>query len=123
MTKLKQLLLFAGLTACSLTHAAGLEAYSSIRPLLFQELDAPNTTLVAELTGPIAEKIKATTKSTAPVMATVTTIKQFKQEGCSRLNINFKQVNVPTNDGKLTDFTFDVGLNLCKDGKPPRFEN
>lgn len=116
----KKLSLCAGLLmVCSISLASGLDEYRSVQPLLFQALDDPNSTIHGEVIGPIAEKISAATKSTAPVTATVTTLKQFKQEGCSRLNLHLQQANVMTTDGKLVDFAVDYGLNLCKDGSPP----
>ena len=103
----------------SISLASSLDEYGSVKPLLFQALDAPNGTIQGEVTGAIAEKINSTTKSTSAVIATVTTIKQFKQEGCSRLNLHLQQADVMTTTGKVTDFVVDFGLNLCKDGSPP----
>ena len=103
----------------SISLASSLDEYGSVKPLLFQALDAPNSTIQGEVTGAIAEKINSTTKSTSAVIATVTTIKQFKQEGCSRLNLHLQQADVMTTTGKVTDFVVDFGLNLCKDGSPP----
>jgi hypothetical protein len=98
------------------SHAA---EYTSAKPLLLQAIDAPDGRAQGEIFGPIADKFRETTKSTAPVMAEVTTIKSFKQEGCKRLNVRLKQANVPTKDGKLTEFGVDYGINLCRDGSPP----
>jgi hypothetical protein len=105
--------------ATSISLASGFDEYSSVKPLLFQALDAPDGTIQGELSGAMADKIKSTTKSSSPVIATVITIKQFKQEGCSRLNLHLQQGNVPTKSGLFTDFVVDFGLNLCKDGSPP----
>lgn len=110
---------FVGLLmTSSLSLGAGPDEYSNVKPLLFQALDEPNSTIHGEVIGPIAEKISSATKSTAPVIATVTTLQQFKREGCSRLNFHLRQANVMTTDGKLVDFGMDLGLNLCKDGSP-----
>jgi hypothetical protein len=84
-----------------------------------QTLEYPGSAVQGQVIGPIADKISSTTKFTAPVTATVTTLKQFKQEGCSRLNLHLQQANVMTTDGKLVDFTVDYGGNLCKNGSPP----
>jgi hypothetical protein len=99
-----------------ITHAA---EYTSAKPLLIQAIDAPDGRAHGEIVGPIANKFREATKSSAPVMAEVTTIKSFKQEGCKRLNVRLKQANVPTKDGKLTEFGVDYGINLCRDGSPP----
>ncbi|WP_141056319.1 hypothetical protein [Tepidiphilus succinatimandens] len=99
-----------------ITHAA---EYTSAKPLLLQAIDAPDGRAQGEIVGPIADKFRETTKSSAPVMAEVTTIKSFKQEGCKRLNVRLTQANVPTKDGQTIDFAIDYGINLCRDGSPP----
>lgn len=99
-----------------ITHAA---EYTSAKALLLQAIDAPDGRAQGEIVGPIADKFRETTKSSAPVMAEVTTIKSFKQEGCKRLNMRLKQANVPTKDGKLAEFAVNYELNLCRDGSPP----
>lgn len=93
--------------------------YDNVKTLMFEAIDAPDGRAQGEIVGPIADKFRETTKSSAPVMAEVTTIKSFKQEGCKRLNVRLMQANVPTKDGKTTDFAIDYGINLCRDGSPP----
>ena len=105
--------------ASSISLASNLDEYSSIKPLLLQALDDPEGKSQGEIVGKIADNIQTTTKSTSPVIATVTTLKHFKQEGCSRLNLHLQQANVPTTSGKFTDFAMNYGINLCKDGYPP----
>lgn len=99
-----------------ITHAA---EYTSAKPLLLQAIDAPDGRAQGEIVGPIADKFRETTKSNAPVMVEVTTLKSFKQEGCKRLNVRMKQADVPTKDGGKTEFAVDYGINLCRDGSPP----
>ena len=103
----------------SISLAANLDEYTSVKPLMMQALDNPNEKVQGEVIGKIADKFSEATKSTSPVIATVTTIKQFKQEGCSRLNLSFQQANVKDANGKLVDFRVDYGINLCKNGDPP----
>lgn len=67
-----------------ITHAA---EYTNTKPLLLQAIDAPDGRAQGEIVGPIADKFRETTKSSAPVMAEVTTLKSFKQEGCKRLSL------------------------------------
>ena len=98
------------------THAA---EYTSAKPLLLQAIDAPDGRAQGEIVGPIADKFRETTKSSAPVMAEANTIKSFKQEGCKRLNLRLKQANVMTKEGKPVEFAVDYGINLCRDGNPP----
>ncbi|MEO1767663.1 hypothetical protein [Thiobacter aerophilum] len=105
--------------AICLAGSAHAAEYTSAKPLLLQAIDAPDGRAQGEIVGPIADKFRETTKSSAPVMAEVTTIKSFKQEGCKRLNVRLTQANVPTKDGKLVEFAVNYELNLCRDGSPP----
>jgi hypothetical protein len=98
---------------------AQLPEYTSATKLLFEAIDAPDGTARGVLVGPIAEKFSETTGSNAPVVAEVTTIKRFQQEGCRRLALRLTQNDVPTKDGKRVPFTIEYGLNLCRDGNPP----
>jgi hypothetical protein len=107
------------LLASNLSIASNLDQYASVKPLLLQALDDPSATIQGEMIGPIAGKFRATTRSTAPVIATVTTIKQFNQPGCSRLNLRFEQANVLDIKGKPITFAMNIGINYCKNGEPP----
>lgn len=109
------------LTACTLFYVAIAQAseYTSLKPLMLQAIDAPDGKARGVIVGPIADKFQSTTGSTAPVMAEVTTLESFKQEGCKRLNVRLTQANVPTKDGKRIPFAIDYGINLCRDGSPP----
>lgn len=93
--------------------------YASIKQLMLEAIDAPGGTASGVIVGPIAGKFGATTGSVAPIVAEVSTLKSFKQEGCKRLNVRLKQGNVPTKDGRRADFGVAYGLNLCRDGSPP----
>lgn len=95
------------------------QEYLSPKTAMIEAIDAPDGRVSGVLVGPIADHFAATTKSTSPVLLEVTTLKSFKQEGCKRLNLRLKQSNVPTKDGKMTDFGIDYGINLCRDGSPP----
>lgn len=107
------------LMASSIALASSLDQYTSVKPLLLQALNDPSATVQGEMIGPIADKFKSTTKSESPVIATVTTIKQFSQPGCSRLNLRFAQANVMDTSGKPRDIALNIGLNYCKNGDPP----
>lgn len=93
--------------------------YWSPMAAMIKAIDAPDGRVSGILRGPIADQFAMTTKSSSPVEIEVTTIKSFKQEGCKRLNVRLKQANVPTQDGKTTEFGIDYGINLCRDGSPP----
>jgi hypothetical protein len=108
-----------GVVFMSLTHLASAAEYSSIKRLLMEAIDAPTGSAQGVVVGPIAQQFRASTGSTAPVRAEVTTIKRFQQEGCKRLNVRLIQANVMAANGKPTEFAIDYGLNLCRDGSPP----
>ena len=93
--------------------------FDSIKPLLLQAIDAPDGRAEGVIVGPIAQHWKASTKSAAPLLVEVTTLKRFRQEGCRRLNVRFKQENVVSKEGKQTEFAMDYGINVCRDGSPP----
>jgi len=101
------------------TVSADAAEYGSVKQLMLEAIDAPSGTARGVIVGPIAGKFGATTGSVAPIVAEVSTLKSFKQEGCKRLNVRLKQGNVPMKDGRLADFGVSYGLNLCRDGSPP----
>lgn len=101
------------------TVSAGAAEYGGVKQLMLEAIDAPGGTARGVIVGPIAGKFGVTTGSVAPILAEVSTLKSFKQEGCKRLNVRLKQGNVPTKDGRLADFGVAYGLNLCRDGSPP----
>jgi len=91
----------------------------SAKALLMQALNAPDGKAKGIIEGQEADKIHAVTGASDPVKAEVSTIRKFKQEGCSRLKLRLIQPNAPTKDGKRVDFALDYELNLCRDGSPP----
>jgi hypothetical protein len=93
--------------------------YTSVKPLMVMAIDAPDGTAKGILIGPIAERMHQTTQSRDPVQVEVTTIKEFKQEGCKRLNVRLIQPNVPTKDGGRAALKMDYGINFCRDGSAP----
>lgn len=115
--KIRVLAAMAAVALIPFAHAA--DRYTNIKPLLLQAIDAPDGRAEGEIVGPIADKFRETTGSNAPVVAEVTTIKRFQQEGCSRLALRLTQNDVPTQDGKRVPFSIEYGLNLCRDGNPP----
>lgn len=99
--------------------SASAAEYDNVKSLMLGAIDAADGSARGVIVGPIARKFVATTGSGAPVLAEVTTLKNFRQEGCKRLNVQLKQANVPAQDGKLAEFGIDYRLNLCRDGSPP----
>ena len=105
--------------ASSIALASGLDQYTSVKPLFLQALDDPHATIQGEMIGTLADKFRSTTKSESPVIATVTTVKQFNQPGCSRLNLRLEQANVMDKTGKPFTYSMNMGINYCKNGSPP----
>ncbi len=117
---LKQPLIAVLLISLSAVAAPSRPAeYTNIKPLLVEAIDAVDGKANGTIVGRIADKFRTTTGSVAPVLARVSTIKSFKQEGCRRLNVRMSQANVMTRDGKATDFGIDYGFNMCRNGSPP----
>ena len=100
------------------TMASAAEGVSA-KALLMQALNAPDGKAKGVIEGQEADKIHAVTGASDPVKAEVSTIRKFKQEGCSRLKLRLIQPNTPTKDGNRVDFALDYELNLCRDGSPP----
>ena len=91
----------------------------SVKALLMQALNAPNGAAKGIIEGKEADTVHAATGASDPIRAEVSTIKKFKQEGCSRLAVKLIQLNTPTKEGGKTDFTLNYELNLCRNGMPP----
>ena len=109
----------AFLIAMVLSAGSSAAEYSSVKQLLLGAIDATDGRTSGFILGQIAEKFKRTTGSSAPILAEVSTIKSFKQDGCKRLNVRLTQSGVATSEGRAADFGMDYGLNLCRDGSPP----
>lgn len=91
------------------------------RPLLVKAIESPDGAAFGILIGPMAEALTTKMKATSPILIDVTTLRRYKQAGCSRLNVRFAQdgVVLPGTD-KPRNQTFDLGLNYCRDGQPPK---
>ena len=91
------------------------------RPLLVQAIDSSEGSAYGILIGPMAEALTAKLRATSPILIDVTTLRRYKQAGCSRLNVRFLQdgVVMPGSDRPHRQ-TFDLGLNYCRDGQPPK---
>lgn len=92
-----------------------------LSPLLVEAIEKGESHTV--LGGPIADYMKRSNMSSEPLRVNVTTIKKFKQRGCSRLNIQFLQDNVIVpGETKPRNREIDYQLNYCVDGRPPKDE-
>ena len=106
-------------TLTLLATAANAAERFSVKALLMQALNAPDGSAKGVVEGKEADAIHAATGASDPVRAEVSTIKKFKQEGCSRLAVRLIQPNTPTKEGGKTDFALNYELNLCRNGMPP----
>ena len=100
------------------TTASAAESFS-VKALLMQALNAPDGTAKGIVAGKEADAIHAATGASDPIRAEVSTIKKFKQEGCSRLAVKLVQPNAPTKEGGRAEFALNYELNLCRNGMPP----
>lgn len=101
------------LTVSGMAHSA------EVKDFLYQALDSKTGTASGVVTGSMSDRFKQTTRSSAPVTADVSTLKRFRQPGCSRLALVLKQEGVPTKGGKFVPFLMRYELNVCRDGNPP----
>jgi hypothetical protein len=122
---LKKFVLAAAIAALAPAGVAADDAarlpVEDFRPLLVKAIDSSDGAAFGILIGPMAEALSTRMKATSPILIDITTLRRYKQAGCSRLNIRFSQdgVVLPGTD-KPRMQTFDLGLNYCRDGQPPR---
>lgn len=102
-----------------LTSAAHASESSTLKSLMLIALNSPDGTANGIVEGAVADKIHVTTGAYDPIRGEVTTIKRYKEEGCSRLAVKLIQPNTPTKEGTKTDFALNYELDLCKNGQPP----
>jgi len=84
-------------------------------------IDSPSGQAQGFLSGKQADAITRQFKASTPILIDVSTERRYQQPGCSRLKVTFSQEGL-----HLPGFTtpqrrtVDVGLNYCRDGKPPK---
>lgn len=92
-----------------------------VRVLMIAAIDSPTGAASGFLSGKQADAITQHFKATSPILIDVSTERRYQQPGCSRLKVTFSQegLHLP---GFTTSQrrTVDVGLNYCRDGKPPK---
>lgn len=103
-----------------LAGAAQASENKSVKALMLHALNSPDGNASGIVEGKVADKIHETTGSYDPVRCEVSTVRRYKEEGCSRLSIKLIQPNTPTKEGPKTDFALNYELDLCKSGMPPR---
>jgi hypothetical protein len=111
----------AGLLATPSAPAAqGPEVATDLRPFLIAAIDAPDGRAAGTLAGPLAEVLRSRGISSAPLRVEVTTLRAYREPGCKRLNVHFRQREVKLGDAPPTDRELAFQLNYCRDGQPPR---
>ncbi len=90
-----------------------------VKALLMQALEAPDGQAKGVIEGKEADAIHTATGANDPVGVEVSTLKHFRQAGCSRLAVKLIQPNTPTKQSSKVDFALNYELNLCLNGSPP----
>lgn len=108
--------------------AAPIFAYADTdyRDLLMKAMYAKDGKASAELSGKVAEMIRAQiNRPNAKVVADVTTIAELKQEGCKRFQVRFTTPGtlLPMTDGQSRMLDMNMKLNMCQNGFPPGVES
>jgi hypothetical protein len=99
---------------------------ADVRALMISAIDAFDGRAGAELDGAAAQKIRdAIGEPKARILVEITTVKRFKQEGCSRLKVRFTapETRLKTSDGGTQPMDWAMTLNMCKNGMPPSNES
>ena len=111
-------------TICVVSSSPGampdVRVVEDLRPLLVQAIDAPEGTATGLLAGPLAQVLRSRAISTDPLYVDVTTLKVYRDPGCKRLNVQFRQRNVKLGNEPPADRELAFQLNYCRDGRPPR---
>lgn len=98
---------------------AEMRQYAHIKPLLLAAIDAPDGKSSGMLTGQLASFFRKVTGSKYPLLATVTTVGNFSQPGCKRLNLHLQQQGVKKTSDENGNFDVSYGLNFCRNGEAP----
>lgn len=118
---------FLACVLCLSASAAWAQSASSrvpvedVRVLMVAAIDSPSGQAQGFLSGKQADAITRQFKASTPILIDVSTERRYQQPGCSRLKVTFSQEGL-----HLPGFTtpqrrtVDVGLNYCRDGKPPK---
>ncbi len=96
------------------------EVAADLRPFLVAAIDASDGRAAGTLAGPFAELLHSRGISAAPLFVEVTTLRAYREPGCKRLNVQFRQGAVKVGDAPPIDREIAFQLNYCRDGQPPR---
>ena len=92
-----------------------------LRVLMVAAIDSPSGEARGVFVGEMARMLTERFRATSPILVDVITERRYKQPGCSRLKMTLSQegVNLPGASAPRKQ-TFDIGLNYCRDGLPPK---
>ncbi len=107
--------------AIALSQTVDRTRVSDIRALMIAAIDSRAGAASGVLVGDIAQAITQRFKAVSPVYIDVTTERRYAQAGCSRLKVLLWQegVMLPGASGARKE-TFEMGINYCRDGLPPK---
>ena len=92
----------------------------NIQPLLFEALNRFDGKAKGVLGGSHARFLAKGFNITQPLLVDVSTVLRYRESGCSRLLVDFKQKNVLMPKAKeRKDVEYWMQINYCKNGQPP----
>ncbi len=83
------------------------EVAADLRPFLVAAIDASDGRAAGTLAGPFAELLRSRGISAAPLFVEVTTLRTYREPGCKRLNVQFRQGAVAS----LTHMTLNPAMD------------
>lgn len=111
----------AAVSAHAQSSDAGRLPVGDVRVLMAAAIDSSDGTARGILAGKDAENITQFFKASGPILIDVTTVKRYAEAGCSRLRVAFSQDGVHVSEKAApTKKTVAFGINICRDGKPPK---
>ena len=91
------------------------------RDLLLTALRSSDGQAHGVLSGDMADTITRRFAASSPIFIDVTTVRRYRQPGCSRLKLLFRQEGVRLSDSTSPrQQTIEFGINYCLDGLPPK---
>ncbi len=112
--------LLVGMSPATIAQAVPDVPAQQIRTLMVAAIDAPSGRATGTLADPLAQALRARFNATGPVLVEVSTLKRYRQAGCRRLNVRFRQDGVTLPDAsRAGPQTVDFGIDYCRNGSAP----
>ena len=91
------------------------------RPVLLAALQSTDGAAHGVLIGKVADAITRHFQATSPIYIDVSTVKRYRETGCSRLKVLFWQAGLKLPDVAVPrKQTIEFSINYCLDGLPPK---